>query len=90
MDTILTNAFYELDLTQKILFELWKGLQLTQTEIAEIMGVNYGEFVREQYQVTRQINSTRQELLEKLVREILADSQITITKQKFKELKKIL
>lgn len=87
MDTILTNAFYELDLTQKILFELWKGLQLTQTEIAEIMGVNYGEFVREQYQVTRQINSTRQELLEKLVREILADSQITITKQKFKELK---
>ncbi|PHV63278.1 hypothetical protein CSQ80_05955 [Cyanobacterium aponinum IPPAS B-1201] len=87
VDTILTNAFYELDLSQKILFELWKGLQLTQTEIAEIMGVNYGEFVREQYQVTRQINSTRQELLEKLVREILADSQITITKQKFKELK---
>lgn len=87
VNTVLNRGFSELDMEEKLLFYLWKGLQLTQTEIAEIMSLNYEEFINEQYQVTRKINLTRRKLLEKLIEEILIDSQVELNQEKFKELK---
>lgn len=83
----LREGFSELNYEEKILLYLWKGLELTQTEIAEIMAVNYQDFIKEQYQVTRQISLTRKKLLEKLIKEIFSDAKIHLNQQKIKELK---
>ncbi len=87
VNNILTRGFSELKFEEKILLHLWKGLQLTQTEIGEIMGNKYGEFISEQYQITRQINLIRKQLLEKLIQEIVVDSEIQLDQQKLKALK---
>lgn len=87
VNIVLMEGFSELTFEEKILLYLWKGLELTQTEIAEIMVINYENFIKEQYQVARQISFTRKKLLEKLIKAILVDSQIKLTQEKLKELK---
>lgn len=87
VNEILTSAFTNLKNNQKILFKLWKGLQLTQTEIVEVMVVKYPNYVNQQFQVAREINLVREYLLEKLIKKLFLDQQISLTKQKITELK---
>lgn len=87
VNDILTTAFANLENNQKMLFQLWKGLQLTQTEIVEVMVVNNPHFVNQQFQVAREINVVREYLLEKLIKQLFLEQQISLTKQKITELK---
>ncbi|MGI0481317.1 sigma-70 family RNA polymerase sigma factor [Geminocystis sp. CENA526] len=87
VNQILTSAFAELENPQKILFQLWKGLQLTQTEVVEVMVINYPNFVNQQFQVAREISLVRQYLLNKLIQELFLEQNISLTKAKITELK---
>lgn len=87
VNKILTETFSELELPQKIIFQLWKGIELTQAEIVQVMSVNYPDFVTQQYHVTRETTSIRTILLESLIQGILLDKQIELTKDKIQELK---
>ncbi|WP_040466883.1 hypothetical protein [Geminocystis herdmanii] len=87
VNEILTSAFANLENHKKILFQLWKGLQLTQTEIVEVMVIKYPNYVNQQFQVAREINLVREYLLEKLIKQLFLDQQISLSKQKVTELK---
>jgi len=90
VNDILTSTFEELETPQKILFQLWKGLGFTQTEIVEVMMVNYSNFVTAQFQVAREISFVRQVLLEKLIKQLLLEQNNLLTKEKLKQLKQPL
>jgi hypothetical protein len=87
VNQILTSAFANLENHQKILFQLWKGLQLTQIEIVQVMIVKYPNYLNQQFQVAREINLVREYLLDKLINQLFVDQQISLTKQKIRELK---
>lgn len=86
VNNILTFSFAQLEMPQQILFQLWKGLQLTQTEIVEIMMFHYPNFVTNQYQVAREISAIRNFILEKLINQLLQKPE-QLTKKRLKELK---
>ncbi|BAQ64163.1 sigma-70 family RNA polymerase sigma factor [Geminocystis sp. NIES-3709] len=90
VNEILASTFTRLEMPQKILFQLWKGLQLTQTEIVQVMELNYPDFVNQQFQVAREISFVRQCLLEKLVDELLIEKQISLTRAIIVKLKQPL
>lgn len=87
VNQVLAKTFSELILPQKIIFQLWKGIQLTQTEIVEAMAINYPNFVTQQFHVAREINLVRRILLESLIKVILIDQKVKLTKAKITELK---
>jgi hypothetical protein len=61
---ILTQAFEEMSLEYQAIFYLWLGLDLTQQEIVTILQVAYPDFIKEQYQLSRQITKARKCLLD--------------------------
>ncbi|MBL1210764.1 MAG: sigma-70 family RNA polymerase sigma factor [Geminocystis sp. GBBB08] len=87
VNQVLAEAFAKLISPQKILLQLWKGVKLTQTEIAEIMSVNYPNFVTQQFHVAREISLVRTILLDSLIKKILLDEKVKLTQGKIKELK---
>lgn len=87
VNKILSETFSQFSLPQKIIFQLWKGIELTQTEIVTVMSVNYPNFVSQQFHVAREINSMRKILLESLIEGVLLQHKIKLTQDKVSELK---
>jgi hypothetical protein len=65
--TILARAFGELSTSQQTAILLWKGLQLTQMEIANIFAKKEPDFMKKQFEVARQIDRCRIQLLRSLI-----------------------
>jgi hypothetical protein len=74
--TILTRAFGELSASQQTVILLWKGLQLTQTEIANIFAVKEPNFIEKQFHVARQIDRCRTQLLRVLIATLVPKDSI--------------
>jgi len=87
VNNILTTTFSQLTMAQKILFYLWKGIEITQIEIVLVMSKNYPNFVTQQYQLAREIKLVRKILLESLIEKILVEQKVKLTKAKITDFK---
>jgi hypothetical protein len=74
--TILARAFGELSTSQQTAILLWKGLQLTQTEIANIFAKKEPNFMKKQFEVARQIDRCRIQLLRSLIAALVPKDSI--------------
>lgn len=74
---VLNQGVASLDCKLELILKLWKGLQLTQQQIVEVMGINYPGFVTQQYQVARKFEKVRQDLLSKLAQQYPSVSKLT-------------
>lgn len=71
---IIQSAYEDLNPCQKIIFLLWLGLQMPQTTIAQILSANYGNYIRQQYLVSREINAARNCILKRIIGEVIGDN----------------
>jgi hypothetical protein len=90
VNEILTSAFAKLTIPQQVLFILWKGLQVTQKEIVTIMSSGYPNFVKEQFEVSRQVTQGRNFLQETLIEHYLGKEKQNLNPAKIKEIKTAL
>ncbi|AFZ02870.1 hypothetical protein [Calothrix sp. PCC 6303] len=66
--SIVKNLFFELAESEQIMFNLWCGLNLTQTEIANVLKFKYTG-IQKQYQVARHLGKHASHLLKKFLHE---------------------
>ncbi|MEO1430337.1 MAG: sigma-70 family RNA polymerase sigma factor [Cyanobacteria bacterium J06633_8] len=63
IENIIENLYNNMPEIYKILFNLWQGLNLTQTEIANLLKYKYPE-LQKQYQVARYLKKYNRKMLE--------------------------
>lgn len=80
LNHILSKAFEKISLEGQSIFYLWLGLNLTQQEIVEIVQKTCPNFIKEQYQLSRQINKLRKFLLDTIINEKLEKKSKLSTK----------
>ncbi|MEM9926051.1 MAG: sigma-70 family RNA polymerase sigma factor [Cyanobacteria bacterium P01_D01_bin.50] len=62
VQVIVNNLFKNMSIQCKIIFQLWQGLNLTQTEVANILKDKYPE-LQKQYQVARKLKKYNRNIL---------------------------
>jgi hypothetical protein len=82
----LEASFEKLTKEQKTILYLWLGLNLSQQEIVNIFEKIYPDFIKKQYQLSRQINQIRKVLIDTLIENKFPEKK-KFTSQEFKELK---
>lgn len=68
IQSIIENIFIDIPDVGQIMFKLWLGLDVTQTEIATILKKNYPK-LQKQYQVARKLSKYNQDILKSFVRQ---------------------
>lgn len=81
IQALLAEAINTLDKEEQIMLAMWKGLKITQKDIATLLTENFAGFTEQQYDISRQIERCRKRILKYLLKKNLNNnSKLTQTK----------
>jgi len=84
INAVLTGAFLDLEVAEKLLLKLWYGLGISQGDIAAVLGIE------KQYQVSRLLKNYNKKLLLVLAKWCAGVKKISLTEEVINELKEPL